>query len=336
MNNLLALMGRWHTWRGRKPIRVHVKGFRDDEGPVPVRPTGCLLTGGIDSLFTVFRHKDEIGTIINVVHSAGSEDTAITAKPDPSLQTFSKHQGMELVTIETNMLSAYPEETDALASMAHGAGYAAAGHFLEQSVGKLLISSSFTYDQLRPWGSHPDTDRLLSSASLTVDHIGAETNRFEKLRLLSTDPHFTQHLSICEHGPQPGDHQNCSECQKCLRTMIGLDLLGISPEDAPTFDWSDYRPEKLKTFLLPGHVNCSEMLEEAQRLNRSDIVDVLTDVIDYSQKYHWIVRIELFLRKRLAAAGRHKAFLKRVRHFIYNLLNIKFRTLETRSELHDK
>ena len=115
--------------------------------------------------------------------------------------------------------------------------------------------------------------------------------------------------------------------------MIGLDLLGLSPEQAPTFDWSDYRPEKLTTFLLAGHVNCSEMLQEARRVKRTDIERVLTNTITYAKKYHWIVTIEYFLRRRLATAGRHRAFFVRVRHFIYRLLNIKTRSRDGWSDV---
>lgn len=335
-NNLLVLMERWQTWRGRKPITVKVAGFRTEGPSRHTKSTACLLTGGIDSLFTARSRKSDINTFINVVHREGLDASRIATSPNASLTEFSVTQNKTLITIETNMMSSFPEVFDAWASLAHGAGYAAAGHFLGQDIDRLMISASFSFDQLRPWGSHPETDALLSSDNLAIEHIGAATNRFEKLRSLSEDSVSIRHLSICEHGPQSGPFLNCSKCQKCLRTMIGLDLICVSPDAAPTFDWSDYRPEKLKAFLLPGHVNCTEMLDEAEQIGRDDIASVLKDVIAYSKRYHWIVRTELFLRKRLSAASRHKAFLKRVRHLIYNSLNIKFRTLEARSEINEK
>lgn len=323
--NMRELMHRWQDWRGKKPVKIRVPAFRDGPENSEAKGCGCLFTGGIDSLFTVHQHISDIAMLVNVVHRATARGSWDRIQPNTSLQAFAETQGKPLITIETNMMFAFPEIMDAWASMAHGTAYSAVGYFLGQSIDRLLISSSFTYDQLRPWGSHPETDRLLSSSSLSVDHIGAETNRFEKLRVLSRNPDFMRHLSICEHGPQSGERLNCSQCQKCLRTMIGLDLLGLSPEQAPTFDWSDYRPEKLTAFLLAGHVNCSEMLQEARRLKRVDIERVLTDTITYSKKHHWIVTVEFFLRRRLALMGRHRAFFIRVRHFMYRLLNIKTR-----------
>ena len=90
---------------------------------------------------------------------------------------------------------------------------------------------------------------------------------------------------------------------------------------------SDYRPEQLKSFLLQGHVNSSELLAYAEEIGRDDIATVLRDVIAYSQRYRWIVNAEMFFRRRHGWLLKHKAFLKRIRLAVYAALRIRPRRL---------
>ncbi|MEM9055207.1 MAG: hypothetical protein AAGB16_07770 [Pseudomonadota bacterium] len=331
IENMQALMAVWGQWRGRKPVKIKGPTLSALEDERPEAKIAALLSGGVDSLFTAQTRASEVDVFVNILHSDGEVSQHKCGEDSSNLKPFAKARSKDLITVDTNMMYAFPEISDAWATLAHGACYAAVGHFLSHDLSRLLISSSFTIEQQRPWGSHPDTDYLLSSSGLEVEHVGIRTNRFEKHREIAKDKLNLKHLSVCEHGPQSGAHLNCSTCQKCLRSMIAIDLLQIPQHRAATFDWSDYRPDKLKAFLLPGHVNCSEMLEEADKIGREDISAALYDVIKYSQKYNWLVRLELFLRRRFRPAVRYKAQLKRLRGAAYSLMNIKTRKVEQKT-----
>ena len=175
---------------------------------------------------------------------------------------------------------------------------AAVGHFLSAEIQELTISASFSTEQQRPWGSHPAIDPLLSSSAMAFRHQGEAYTRSEKHAEIARDPILLKHLSVCEHGPQSGAFVNCSKCQKCLRSMITLDLLDIDRAAASSFDWTDYHPAGLKRFLLPGHGNCSELLAYAEKAGRTDIAAILRDTIAYADKHHWIDEAEQILRRR--------------------------------------
>lgn len=324
--NFHVAMRRWQDWWGKRPINIAAE--LSPPAPKSAAPhIACLMSGGVDSMYTLTRSSASVSTLIHLIHAhRPGKDRAAHAHFD-SLSAFAKAMNKDLIGVETNVMTAFREVEDSWARISHGACMAAVGHFLQSEIGELIISASFAEDQLRPWGSHPDIDPLMSSSSMVYRHDGAAYTRFEKHREISSHKVALQHLSVCEHGPQSGEHVNCSKCQKCLRSMITLDLLGVDRALAPSFDWSDYDPAAIKEFLLPGHVNCSELLAYAERAGRADIADVLREAIAYAEKHHWIVKAELFARQRFNWVLKYKSTLKRLRRAIYGMLNIRMRRL---------
>ncbi|MDZ7697441.1 MAG: hypothetical protein U5R49_11140 [Deltaproteobacteria bacterium] len=121
--------------------------------------------------------------------------------------------------------------------------------------GGCLIGSSHSYLHLNPWGSHPLTDRLLSSKGFAIHHDMVFT-RMEKLKALSEWPEALDNLKVCWEGQYKFDTSpdtNCCVCDKCIRTMLAFKALDqempssfpkpLTPEtvrsleDKP-FDWS--------------------------------------------------------------------------------------------------
>lgn len=94
--------------------------------------------------------------------------------------------------------------------------------------GGVLVGSSHSYLHLLPWGSHPLTDRLLSSRGFEVHHDMVFT-RVEKLRALSAWPEALEGLKVCWEGQYRFDTSpdlNCCVCDKCVRTMLAFRALG--------------------------------------------------------------------------------------------------------------
>lgn len=326
--NIITAMHKWSLWWGYPAITVTVE-TKADTTQLPKRSfSGCLMTGGVDSLFTARTEQDDIDAFVNVTHcrsEAGGIEADCSKISNLSVAAFSQEQGKEFFQVETNVMTAFSQVEDAWSSISHGPCYAAIGHFLGGNITELLISASFSNDQMRPWGSHPETDSLFSSNTVKFRHVGVGFNRFQKHRDIASERSYLRYLSVCESGPQEGEHLNCSMCQKCLRSMITLDLLDIDRLDAPTFDWHGYHPENLKKFLLQGHVNTTELLAYAEEVGREDVAVILRDVINYANKYHWVVRAELLLRRRMNGWLKYKPFFKRLRSIGYRLLGIRQR-----------
>ena len=151
----------------------------------------------------------------------------------------------KLVIIRTNLRAPGSLWATAWGKLSHGAALAVIGHILENRYDAILIGSTHPYGKLIPWGSHPLTDPLLSSSSLTVKHDGAMYNRVEKTKYLSKHLSLLKHLHVC-YNESSAD--NCGVCQKCVRTLATLELLGMQPGDLPflkSFDINRVR----KTFL---------------------------------------------------------------------------------------
>ena len=94
--------------------------------------------------------------------------------------------------------------------------------------GGVLVGSSHSYLHLLPWGSHPLTDRLLSSRGFEVHHDMVFT-RVEKLKALSAWPEALEGLKVCWEGQYRFDTSpdlNCCVCDKCVRTMLAFRALG--------------------------------------------------------------------------------------------------------------
>ena len=94
--------------------------------------------------------------------------------------------------------------------------------------GGVLVGSSHSYLHLLPWGSHPLTDRLLSSKSFGVHHDMVFT-RVEKLKALTAWPEALENLKVCWEGQYKFDTSpdlNCCVCDKCVRTMLAFRALG--------------------------------------------------------------------------------------------------------------
>lgn len=320
-------METWSNWWDYRPIEITAQTGSAPNKCLKGKRSGCLMSGGVDSLFSAIQLRDEIDVFVNILHCKSEQPNSLLNRPHDDLADLAQSMDKTLLRIETNVMSAFPAIEDVWSSVSHGPCLAAVGHFLSSELSGMRISASFAHDQLQPWGSHPTTDKNFSSGGFRFEHSGAAYNRLEKHRVIADHPELLRYLSVCEQGPQAGAKINCGKCQKCLRSMITLDLLDVNVRDAPTFDWDDYDPQDLKKFLLQGHVNCSELLAFAEEIERDDIAEILRDVIAYADRYRWIVQLELYARRRFNWLVRFKPLLKRLRVAVYALMNIRPRRL---------
>jgi hypothetical protein len=88
---------------------------------------------------------------------------------------------------------------------------------------KCFVASTCSYDELHPWGSHPLLDPLWSTATLQFLHDGSEARRLDKLRRIADEKLAMKYLRACDN---PSSSGFCGQCEKCLRTMVGLHVIG--------------------------------------------------------------------------------------------------------------
>ena len=105
----------------------------------------------------------------------------------------------------------------------HGPALASIGLEREHQYKKIYIAATYVPGYAVKNASNPQTDPLWSTETLEFIHDGTVT-RLEKIKSLAAHQYALDLLRVCYQGST----YNCSRCEKCVRTMISLRLLGLS------------------------------------------------------------------------------------------------------------
>lgn len=197
-------------------------------GPVgtPGRETACFFTGGVDSFHAALTHADRVDRLV-FVHGF---DVPVSGAPRLSravierLDRAAADLGRPLVRVATNLHEYSDAARARWGTHYHGAALAAVAHGLGAGPGRLLVGATHSYTDQFPWGSHPLLDPHWSSASVTLEHVGAEADRVDKVEVLADSAPAMAHLRVCWQNPD--EAYNCGRCAKCVRTMVALRIVG--------------------------------------------------------------------------------------------------------------
>jgi hypothetical protein len=192
--------------------------------------TGLFFTGGVDSFFSLLRHREEITHLIvlrgfNVKRKQVVDDLAL-----PTIRVVAAQMNKTLVEVSTNIR----EFSDRIVDWGldyHGAALAAVALLLAPTLNKVYVASSHSEKDTFRWGSHLFVDPLYSTETLSLIHDGANATRVEKVAAIAENRLVQQTLRVCNKGGA----SNCGRCEKCLRTMINLRVAGAL-EKVATFD----------------------------------------------------------------------------------------------------
>ena len=275
---------------------LHPKGFRVDAEArphelslAPERLPALCLSGGVDSLFTLYRdairvpetHPARIRLTIGIdlFSDSPSRESPNETGADHVLSNLAP-LGAELraplIPVRTNALALVGYRLGTVwTNVLHGALLAAVGHALANQVSSLTIASTYPVAAQHPWGSHPAVDPLYSSSYLRVKHEGVQFTRFERTQLLAEWDNGLANLHVCTRIHT--DRRNCGQCEKCLRTMTALALLGRLA-DTPTFDADDVSPQaydNLRIRRSDFDQWWSELESEARKRGRMDVADAI-------------------------------------------------------------
>ena len=225
---------------------IHVDEAVENEPPEEgTGGSAMLFSGGVDSVATYLRHREEAPALVSVQGWIVRQDEPERwARVREQVTAFAEPRGLSSHSISSNML----EFVDSPMLQAHfqrhvvGAWYSSVGHGLgmlglcapltyASGYETLYIAATHTEDFEEPWGSHPRIDDQVRWSGTRAVHDGYELSRQEKLELIAdylreTDEELT--LRTCLES-EVGE--NCSECEKCYRTAVGLLLAGFDPNE---------------------------------------------------------------------------------------------------------
>lgn len=237
---LYAMQDLFVCWNGEDFRRVPIEAALNDE-VVGSEITLSAFSGGIDSSFTYVTERHNITHLLLVQGFDGNFGDDVWAQSVEARSRFALAEGKTLLPVSTNARK-FMEGRKLSWSVLHGSLLGALGVALRAR--RMLVPSSFTLDELFPWGSHPLLDPLWSTDVTQVVHHGSATRRTAKTAAIAEYPAALAQLQVCWRGV----NANCGACPKCVRTSLALHLLGRTSAGLPPYQ----RPEQLR-WLKPGN-----------------------------------------------------------------------------------
>lgn len=201
-------------------------------GAVSTGRCASFFSGGVDSFFTLMKGKQQITDIV-YIHGfdVRLDDLPRRQAVDAMGNAVAQEMGIRYLPVESNMGKVL-QDFGAWPQHAHGLALIAVARLLAGHVDEVRIPGSFSIAEQKPWGTWLETDHLFSDERVRIVHDACEARRMDKVRRLANEPLALKYLRVC--WERVDGMYNCCRCEKCMRTMTSLELLG-SLEQATAF-----------------------------------------------------------------------------------------------------
>lgn len=207
------------------PIRIFPDSLTDAH--IVSDETAILFSGGVDSYYSLLNHNPETDKILPVSSAIFVHGCDIPLdKPESYARVFDIYEpilvemGIRLISAKTNMREFHRKVNW---NITYGSVLAGIAFGMEGLYRQLLFSAQHQRDAQVMQGSEI---RLVSSLSTenTEVLLDGQIHRAEKVAYLCQQPVTYSTLRVCwEH---PDGIMNCGKCEKCIRTMVELELAG--------------------------------------------------------------------------------------------------------------
>jgi len=230
---LKGFQGYFNFWHPKlfNVIKISCDGYEiENDAPKGVM---CTFSGGVDSFYTLYEHlpENEDNPLHQITHCLLLDGFAIPRTDElnhsyqvirASYEKLTRKLGIGLVFVATNIANLYEGKLHSVQT--DGPVLASAPLILGRLISTFHIASPCTYSQIVPMGTSAVTSSLLSTEKLNVTLHGSETSRVEKTVAITNWPETYDKLRVCweEIGVK-----NCCRCEKCIRTMITLNVAGV-------------------------------------------------------------------------------------------------------------
>lgn len=207
-----------------KVVKVVADAILPNPKVVPTGRCASFFSGGVDSFFTLLKGRGRISDIV-YIHGfdVRLDDYARRESVNSMGRSVAQALGIRYLSMESN-LGKVLQDFGGWPQHAHGLALISVARMLAGYVDEVRIPSSFSIQEQKPWGSWLETDPLLSDERLRVVHDACEARRMDKVKRLASDPLALKYLRVC--WERVDGMYNCCDCEKCLRTMTSLEILG--------------------------------------------------------------------------------------------------------------
>jgi|GEM_PF-1376727 len=228
LEGLEELQSVWAKWCPQKYSRIQISAERYSDVEKRTGAAGTLVafSGGVDSLFSTFRHRTgeagfgtksiEAALMVHGMDIPLQDQGTFAAALERSRKQLEK-TGISLIPVATNARLVPQLWEDAF-----GLILGSCLLMFQKRYQYAMNGSEEAYDQLCiPWGATPITTPLVSTSSMRSIEDGGGFNRTEKVGWLGN--HCREalfHVRVCWAGKQL--YKNCGKCEKCIRTMLNF------------------------------------------------------------------------------------------------------------------
>lgn len=224
MQNIPLIQDIYHCWDPEEYQRIALADAEAKPMPgVSSRRSALFFSGGMDCWYSLLKNQSAIHDLVFVwgldIHP---ENPILFEKTLASLRRIATAFDKRLIVIRTNLRS-FTDQYIHWNRM-HGTGLAGVAHLLTSEISRINIAAGQSYRTPVPAGSHALVDQNWSSEGLEIIHDGLEKTRLGKVMEVSRSDLALQTLRVC--WVNPDNDYNCGRCEKCLRTMVSLQIAG--------------------------------------------------------------------------------------------------------------
>lgn len=184
----------------------------------------CLASLGLDSFYSIHARRRDITHLV-LCHGfdISLDNRHLWNRTVEVCRRVAADEGKQLIELSTDikrLVDPYLSWTNQY----HGAAIGVFGHLLDGHVSRLIVPSSYTWDDGIACGSHSRLDPLWSSARMRFEHHEPGVDRVQKLMLLADNSNAMRYLRPCVENLEM---YNCGVCEKCIRTMVSAVAAGV-------------------------------------------------------------------------------------------------------------
>jgi hypothetical protein len=273
---------RWfHFWKPRtfKRVSLQTRTLANGAGHPGTGVVGTAFSGGVDSFYTLRMQLPdaERNPAYAVTHALFVHGFDVPLSDERTFAVLRQQYGPTLARLGVKGIFARTnirELTDPVSWIySHGSALAGSALNLSHRLRVFFIPSSHVYSDTYLWGSDFKIDHLMSSRALQISHHAGDIGRLAKTLAIADWEHAQRGLRVCWEKPDGLD--NCCECEKCIRTMLMLDLAGCLPK-YQTFPRKLERT-RVRSLSVPeaNEGFFREIVAEARRRHRPEVVSDL-------------------------------------------------------------
>lgn len=245
----------------------------------PAPGIGTGFSAGVDSYAVLAEHHfspvpEELQithlTFFNVgSHGSGIEGSRHFRGLNDSLAPIAREIGLPFIPVDSNLDDFY---TFGDFQQTCGPRNMSAASLLQGGIGRYYFASSLSYAHtgVHPspgtgWSDPISMPLLITRQFRPISH-GNQYTRVEKTLLIADTPTAQKSLNVCVHPLS--DERNCSQCHKCLRTELTLEIAGRLGEFRQVFDLDVYRRHRaayLDWVVVGDNAYAAEIRDQARQ-----------------------------------------------------------------------